>query len=574
MDFTLDAEFMNAPGKFHPQARSAVLIVGLLAVLALAACSPMARLLLSGGEEQGRRLSRTQGGESPHVLIFALDGVGYDQMMEALRSGEKPWMSTLLGAERQGGVFEHGYAVPDAVSILPSATVPAWSSIFTGQPPARTGVPGNEWFEREGRRLLAPTPTSVQETDDARLALSDDLVGKAIQVPTLFEQVGGSSVSLNYVRRGAGLFITPSAPVLLAFAAEFKAGKFEGAASLQKNGYAELDLNSVPKVVDAINRHGVPALQVVYFPGIDLYTHLAGNPLPDQVRYLEEITFPLIETVLGEYIRKGALDDTYVIFISDHGHTPVLMDARHALGADPGTSAPGLLEALGFRVRPPHLEVSDSQSDYQAVVAYEDAMAFIYLADRSTCVGPGQTCDWIKPPRLEQDVMPVAHAFFQENQTGERFSALAGTLDLVFARKPAAVGQDAQEYEIYDGSRLVPIADYLRKHPRPDLIQLDRRMRWLSAGPYGQRAGDVLLLAKSGLGRPIADRYYFSSPYHSQHGSASQQDSHIVLILAHPGLPGEQLRERFTKIAGDKPSQLHLAPFVRMLLSMPPKRPL
>ncbi len=73
------------------------------------------------------------------------------------------------------------------------------------------------------------------------------------------------------------------------------------------------------------------------------------------------------------------------------------------------------------------------------------------------------------------------------------------TLDLVFAREPTPPGQNTNEYEIFDGHRLVPIWQYLLLHPRPDLIQLNRRMRWLSAGPYGNRAGDVLLLSRSGL---------------------------------------------------------------------------
>lgn len=548
------------------RARHLAMIANLVLALTLTACTSVTSLVLHGGEEPARSFIRAHR-EGPYVLVFALDGVGYDQMMEALSAGATPWISALLGAKQGNGVFEYAYAVPDAVSILPSTTIPGWSSIFTGLGPAYDGVPGNEWFIREEMRFLAPAPVSVDDTDDVRRAVGEDLVGKALEVPTLFDFVNGPAyVSLNYVHRGADLFTTDDPAVLAALTVEFKAGKLGGSTRLLQNSYEELDRNSVPKVIGAIQKHGVPTVQVVYFPGIDLYTHLAENPLHDQVQYLEKITFPLIETVLGEYRRQSALGDTYVLFVSDHGHTPVLMDTRHALAAEPEKKAVGLLRSLGFRVRPSHLEVPEDQSDYQAVLAYQDAMAYVYLADRSTCLDPGQKCDWSKPPRFEQDVMPVVRGFFRANQAEDPFPALKGTLDLVFARMPVPLAQDTHEYEIYDGAQLVPITRYLEQHQRPDLIQLDRRMRWLSAGPHGHRAGDVLLLAKSGLERPITDRYYFSPPYHSQHGSASAQDSHIVLMVARQGLAGEKLRAAVAGIAGDAPSQLDIVPLIRTLL--------
>src|SRR5208337_1485257 len=107
-----------------------------------------------------------------------------------------------------------------------------------------------------------------------------------------------------------------------------------------------------------------------------------------------------------------------------------------------------------------------------------------------------------------------------------------------------------------------------------DLIQLNRRMRWLSAGPYGNRAGDVLLLSRSGLNQPIQDRYYFSAPYHSWHGSASPQDSHIPLIVARKDYPSAKLKRLVDKVVGSQPSQLALVPIVRALLaSEPPASP-
>jgi hypothetical protein len=61
---------------------------------------------------------------------------------------------------------------------------------------------------------------------------------------------------------------------------------------------------------------------------------------------------------------------------------------------------------------------------------------------------------------------------------------------LSFGREPVSGDENAKPYEIFDGQKLVPIRDYLKAHPRPDLIRLEERMNGLSAGPNGNRAGE------------------------------------------------------------------------------------
>ena len=158
-------------------------------------------------------------------------------------------------------------------------------------------------------------------------------------------------------------------------------------------------------------------------------------------------------------------------------------------------------------------------------------------------------------------------AFDAANRTGASVPQLRGTLDLIFAREPRPFGQDAAPYQVWDGERLVPVGEYLRAHPRPDLLDLERRMDGLSAGPYGNHAGDVLLLARTGVERPIGDRYYFSGIYHSWHGSPTDQDSRIPLIVAEPGGDGRQLRALVTGAVGPHPTQLDVTRLILALLS-------
>src|SRR6267142_993060 len=540
------------------------------AIFNLAACTPATKLLFSGGEKQVKQHLRPVE-PGPYVLVFGFDGAGYDQLMEAIRSGNAPNHHELLGKKVDDtGVYTHAYSAPNALTILPSTTVAAWSSIFTGATPPYTGVPGNEWFVREEMRFYAPAPVSVDETDDTYAAVTDDLVGKALMTPTLFKQAGvKSAVSLNYVYRRADYYTTVDPASMVSIMGEFVKGAV-GADDDKKNIYVKLDQDSVPKMLDSIEDHGMPKLQVCYFPGIDLYTHVAASePLKTEVSYIERITDPLVGQVLDAYKSYGVLDQTYIVIIADHGHTPVLRDPEHALGSEPDSGPAAVVKKVGFRPRKFALKPGPDEQDFQSVFAYQGAISYVYLANRSTCPNPGQTCNWKKPPRFEQDVMPVVRAMYKENLTGKFTPRMKGALDLIFARRTVKPGQDTLPYEIYDGKRLVKISDYLDEHPRPDLIDLDRRMRWLSVGPYGNRVGDVLLLTKSGLNRPIHKRFYFSGPYNSWHGSPSMQDSHIPLIVASQSHSGEELKELVDHVAGDKPSELDLTPIVRALLLNP-----
>jgi hypothetical protein len=538
----------------------------------LSSCGGVLPLVAQGGEQQVSE-GPPPPKPGPRVLVFAIDGAGYRELMRALHSGQAPHLQALLGAEHPQGRFAHGYSVPNALSILPSSTVAAWASIFTGAPPAQTGVPGNEWFVREQRQFVAPAPVSIPDTEDFYKTLTEGLVGNALQTPTLYELLGvRSHVSLSQVYRGATLFTTAEPTAFVTTMAKFATGVALGA-DVKRELYVDIDHESVTKLLAALHEHGVPDLQVVYLPGVDLFTHQAeepramrdGEPLPLQVAYLASVTDTALGEVLAAYEQLGALEETYVVLIADHGHIPVLDDDRHALSSEGDDEPPALLTTTGFRVRQFVLNPGETDQDYQATVAYQGAMAYLYLADRSTCPNPGDRCAWQRPPRLTADVMPVVRAFYNVNTTGEPIPQLKGTLDLIFAREPRPPGQPALPFQVFDGKRLVPIPHYLARHPRPDLLQLDTRMRWLSAGPYGHRAGDVLLLARSGLERPLEERFYFSKPYRSWHGSPTLQDSHIPFILARQGDTGERLQALVTAAMGAFPSQLDFVPLVQAL---------
>lgn len=219
-------------------------------------------------------------------------------------------------------------------------------------------------------------------------------------------------------------------------------------------------------------------------------------------------------------------------------------------------------------LREAELELDADERNYQAVVAYQGAFAYVYLADRSTCQAAEAICDWNRAPRLEEDVLPVVRPFDAANRSGGGVPELQGTLDLILARGLRTQAGDEAAFQVWDGERLVDMSTWLAANPRPDLLDFERRMHALATGPFGDRAGDVLLMAKSGMERPIEERFYFSGEYRSWHGSATEQDSRIALMVAHPRRSGEELRALVHGIAGDRVMQEDITQLILGLLQL------
>lgn len=518
------------------------------------------KLIGNGPFKQLRDEMRPARAEGPRVLVIALDGVGDGAFREALAAGRLPRIAALLGEPTDDPeVFAHGYTPSGTLSILPSTTYAAWTSVFTGEPVARHGIPGNEWFDRETVQFVAPAPVSVTGYGDAARVYTEDLVGEWTTVPTLFERAGVRSyATLVAQHRGADLLIQPDLSLLQDLVTALAAG-LSGNGDADFDTYRALDEMGVQRTLDAFEEYGLPDLQVVYFPGVDLYTHLAEHALAEQNDYLGTVVDPAVGRLLDAY--GDRLD--YVFFVADHGHTPTLDTDRHALGSGGDDEPPTVLEHYGFRVRP--FERDTSEDDFQAVFAYQGAFAYLTLADRSTCPNAGDVCDWSRPPRMEEDVLEAVHAFDRATRDGHPAPELRGTLDLIFAREPRGI-EPAEPFRVWDGDRLVPVGEYLAANPRPDLLDLEARLDALAAGPLGHRVGDVLLLSRYRFEDPIEQRFYFSNLYRSWHGSPSAQDSEILWVLAHPQHSGEALRERTRRIAGPTPSQLDVTPLLLDLL--------
>jgi predicted AlkP superfamily pyrophosphatase or phosphodiesterase len=504
----------------------------------------------------------------PALLVLALDGVGRDLLYDMLKQGELPEMARLLGGT--GSAFGHAHFDERYLSTLPSSTAVAWVTAFTGVPPAEHGLAGNEYFIREKRQFAAPVPVTFHSPEPVLATYTDQYVNELTLAPSVYEQMRERDphvsiwVAMHQLHRGADrLLVTDRAVLADAFKAFLEEQITEKLARKDSKAvYSALDKQVIETVVEELSDDDdpVPDVLTIYLSGTDQFAHVADIG-PDKARrkYLKDEVDPLMKDLREALQERNALHNRYVVITADHGHTEVMDDDEHALAMDEEDDPPGVLLKAGFRLRPFQLDVSEDH-DFNAVLAYQGAMAYVYVADRSTCEKEGKACDFSRPPRFKEDVLVAAQAFYDANQRGKYVKGMKGTLDMVLTRKPKASSEKDEPFQVYvGGGKLVPVERYLAGKPHPTYVDLDERLRDLAVGKYGERAGDVLLIANNGNRETPKERYYFSSRYRSWHGSPSRQDSEIPLIVAHPGRTAQQLAAQVKQVLGDEPSQQKLS---------------
>lgn len=509
---------------------------------------------------------------SPHhppMLLILVDGVGRSLLYEMLEKDEMPGLAALLGGS--GVEFPHAYFVPDLITTLPSSTVPAWTTALTGVPPAEHGVSGNEFFVRETKRFVAPVPVSISALDPVLACFNDGYLNKQCARPTVYQQMRARDPDVRIWVAGHPLYA--GADLLLLKDRKVLADAFEGfledhlveagddaEEADRRRIYAELDDETVEALTDEIlAADPVADVMTLYVSGTDQFGHVAGAGPGSAIRaYLREVVDPLFREVRNALAERDALSERFVCVLADHGHTEVLRDDAHALGMKEDGDPAALVRRAGYVPRPFEYEV-DEDEPFDVVLAYQGAISYVYVADRSAHGRHG--ADWTRIPRFEKDVLPLAEAFFRNDRDGDLVPELRGTLDAVFVRRPRALYDDDAPFEAYmGGGATMAVDEWLRARDDARYVEFVARLRDLAAGPFGERAGDILLLAHNGDQDAPPGRYYFASTYRSWHGSPSPGDSEIPFIVAHPRLTTEELISRVRPILGERPRIQQVTP--------------
>ncbi|MES1930765.1 type I phosphodiesterase/nucleotide pyrophosphatase family protein [Salinisphaera dokdonensis CL-ES53] len=501
--------------------------------------------------------------DKPKLLILAIDGIDRPLLYRMLKDGELPELAKLLGGDGSGDDFPHAYFERSMVSVLPSSTAVSWATTVTGEDPAHHGVAGNEYFIRKTGTYAAPVPVTISNAEQVLKIYTEGYANDLLEAPTVYERMRETDpgvrvwVGMHQFYTGADrLILTDRTAMLEAFQSYFQehvVSHLTGKEALSL--FRELDEEVVENMDDLMESEPPADVITIYMPGLDHYAHVADRD-PDESRteYLEKAIEPMMKSLRETLEETGALEDRYVLLTSDHGHTRVTHDDRNSLGLDGEGEPPQVLEKAGFTVRPFDLEV-DEETFFDTALAYQGALAYVYVADRSTCSDGESPCDWSEPAR-EEDVEAVAEAYWRNNRDGDLVPEMRDTLDMVLVRTRASDEGEGDVFEVYLGDgKTQRLADYLAANPHPNYVDMPERMQGLADGPHGDRAGDVILVAHNGNRDHPDERFYFASLYQSWHGSPSHRDSDIPLIVANADRSSAEIEQTVQKVLKGESSQ-------------------
>jgi len=466
-----------------------------------------------------------------HLVVVDIDGLRRDVFRRALAAGDLPNVERIAGG-RDARTACH----VDALSTAPSITFASQASIFTGQHPGAHGIAGNESFDRLGRisggrpRHFGFDVGYTLAVDDAVLVFTDGLASQLLdaETPTLYEVAAArgltSAVAYHMYARGAGVWLSPNVVDI----ARFTKGK--GVLGLEAGEYDRGMLDRLIAYLDGGER---PDVLTAYFMGLDHHSHVHGPA--SQPDYLRDVIDPQIGRLVDALEAREMLAGALFVLVSDHGQIEVVPDDRHSirLGFPFDRELGHVFEALGLDVH----DVPGEDPACDAVMGLNGGLAHVYLQHRAA--------RWADPPRFEEDVLPVAEAFRQMDETGKYEDELQGSLELILVRD---AGRDGWEgaYRVYVGEeRTEPLPGYLAAHPELGYADAANRIR-LTAGP---NTGDLILVANGREG------YYFGAPTTGVHGGLYPEESEVVLTFAYPGGSPDEilwLREMAAGVVADR----------------------
>lgn len=242
-------------------------------------------------------------GEFPRVCTVLVDGLGARLLAE--RGGHAPFLRRAAAQQPDG-------APATLLSVVPSTTATALTSLGTALPPARHGVIGYRCFDPDGDRVVN------------HLSWPDGLDPYLWQPePTVFDRTAAAGVPVTMVAPAAfersGLT-----------QAALRGPRFVAAESLEDR------VQAAARLLDASPR----AMVNVYWGDVDKVGHSRGCGSHEWAGELERIDAALAQ------LRRLAPRDALVVVTADHGMVDCPPGSRLDVAASPGLRE-GVLRTAG-----------------------------------------------------------------------------------------------------------------------------------------------------------------------------------------------------------------------------------
>jgi hypothetical protein len=319
-----------------------------------------------------------------------------------------------------------------------------------------------------------------------------------------------SAVIYHMLSRGAGDWVRPN---LVDIARFTKGGDLFG---IKAEHY---DREMMDKTLKVLRSEPAPQVLTVYFMGLDHESHHSGPGV--QFDYLTRVVDAQIGRLKALMQAHNLLENCLVLVVSDHGQIEVIPDDCHSLRLSfPFDREMGyLFDALGLDVH----DVPGEGPNCNALVASNGGMAHVYLQHR--------LAHWGDAPRFDEDVLPVARAFWEAHISGRYAPDLQNALAMVLVRNTTRDGWYGTYQALTPAGELLPAADFLAANPHILTVDAVPRLNGLSC----PNSGDLLLVSNYSGG------YYFGGPTIGVHGGLHPQDSLAVGSFGWQGASSDQL---------------------------------
>jgi predicted AlkP superfamily phosphohydrolase/phosphomutase len=319
-----------------------------------------------------------------NCIIFLADGARADVFESLLDQGRLPNLKTYFLRE---GAYRR------AVTSFPSTTGPAHMALLTGCYPGTCNVPGIRWFDRRawanGHARTAGIRSYVGLESYLMNRDTDPAIG------TLFERFERPVSIFSPFSKGVGFMGNRT----------ILARVFYWSIAHTMRYWRWVDRNSYKYLVDSL--HLSPDFIFAVFPAIDTLSHRT-HPFSGQVLTAYEKLDEMAGRVVGRLQSAGLLEDTLLIYVSDHGLTEThghfdvatfledqqIPTFRHPLVFKRNFSAAVMVSgngmahiylknAHGWRERTPYEEIAKEKRSLFDLLAARQEVAWVASRDRA-----------------------------------------------------------------------------------------------------------------------------------------------------------------------------------------------
>jgi predicted AlkP superfamily pyrophosphatase or phosphodiesterase len=429
-----------------------------------------------------QRGGRAVGVQARRVILISLDGLDARYLRRADQFGLR--IPTLRRLMREGSTAHAG-----VVSVYPSITYPAHTTIVTGARPRRHGVYGNEEFDpadpqsRSGLWFKSSIRADTLWDAAARAGLSVGLVSWPVaggagdwNMPEFWRPGGTQADSLSDIHANARPKDLP---------AEIAARE----PSLYALATADEQDDMRTRFAEHIIREKRPRLVLVHLFDLDHFQHDYGPFSKEAFAILEKVD-GYVARILRAAGEAGTLPETAVFVVSDHGFRPV----RKLIHPGVFFQHWGLIKLK---------EVADGKGKTRTVVA--DWQAWPYVANGSCAV-------MLRDPDDEATASRVSLILsnFREAQAGGHRAVLevlpGKHLDGLGVHPSAALMLEAAEGYSF-GSNLTgaPVTDNTQRGAHGYLpTRRDYRASFVASGAGVARRGDLGEVRMIDIGPTVA----------------------------------------------------------------------